>query len=151
MKSEHWEGILFILGLFVPIIILHVILEYYKNKNKQSRITKKDKVLTGGFWPYSYMGSYAFIMGAIIFMGFGKMKSLVKDILIHEDLTALFSGSFVGTFGFTYIAYIHDILEEALHTEIKIDAWSNIWGYGVGRSIVIFAVYLFLYVLFPKK
>ena len=151
MKSEHWEGILFIIGLFVPIVILHVILEYYKNKNKQSRITKKDKVLTVGLWPYSYMGSYALIMGIIIFMGFGKMKTLVKDILIHDDLTSLFSGSLVGTFGLTYIAYIHNILEEALHVEIKIDAWSNIWGYGVGRLIVICAVYIILYGIFPKK
>ena len=142
--KEHVEGMTFILGLVITLIVLHLLHKYITTHKINHDMSSHKKKLNFGLYPYSYMGCFAIIIGMILFFGYSKLKPIFSLLFKHPDLISLFTTTFVATFGFIYVAYLHDIIEKYFNVVLSTDPWDNIIGYVGGRLIVISIIYFFI-------
>ena len=79
----------------------------------------------------------------MIYFGVEDLKNIFFEYISGKSLCSLISVTIVISLCFIYSTLFKDILELFFNENIKIDEWYNIKSYLIGRSIVIFCIFIF--------
>lgn len=137
------KGIIFLIFLFALLFVLigfkMLAKKYLKNNNKYSK-EFVDKL------SYVYIMFYSTIAGLLIYFGLEDFKNLMLLYIKDVSLCSLISVTIVITFCFIYSALFKEIIEIIFNSKVKINEWTNVQAYVMGRILVIF----FIFVIYHK-
>ena len=89
---------------------------------------------------------YSTIAGLLIYFGLEDFKNLMLLYIKDVSLCSLISVTIVITFCFIYSALFKEIIEIIFNSKVKINEWTNVEAYVMGRILVIF----FIFVIYHK-
>ena len=134
-----YKGLLFLIFLVFFLVFLILLKEftqkYLKNDKKYNK--KFIKKLS-----YTYIMFYSIVAGVLIYFGLEDFKQLLSSYINDISLCGLISVTIVITFCFVYSALFKDIIEVIFNDRIKIEEWTNVEAYVIGRMIVIFFIFI---------
>ena len=128
--------LIFLFFLLVFFILLKELTQKYLKNDK-----KYNKKFINRL-SYAYIMFYSIVAGLLIYFGLEDFKDFLSLYINDISLCSLISVTIVITFCFIYSALFKDTIEVIFNDRIKIEEWTNVEAYVIGRMIVIFFIFI---------
>jgi hypothetical protein len=137
-KNQFIKYNIFFLSFLIIIIITSYILP-----NNLFKITITNKIILNHILPLLYFALFSLLTGFIVSYGFKYDMSYLLDIIDNITIGRALIPAYLATISLIISGYIKLIIEKLLNTKIIYSRIHDIFGFTLGRVILLFIIYIF--------